>query len=135
MNTDGNEENIPAPCELLKRKQGVPYKLHAEEAYYSIYRFLLSMHAEKRVLKETVEMLAMAYGRWMQAEETISEKGMLAPHPTTNVPYTSPMVQISAAYGKQVQQLWFMVWQAAKDASQDQDEADPMAKLLERSVG
>lgn len=127
---DGEDEGIPQPDSMLCETKGVKYPVDGVSVYYSIFRYLKSCSAEKIVPKELVEMFAATYARWKQAEAEISKKGFLAPHPTTGAEYTSPMVQISAAYMKQAMNSWFSIYSIAKEAEPAEDEDDKMGKLL-----
>lgn len=132
---DGDIDGLPLPDSLLSQKQGGNIPLEAVGVFYSIFRYLKTCGAEKTVPKELVEMFALSYARWKQAETTISEKSFLAPHPTTGVPYTSPLVQISMTYSKQAQQYWFAIYSLTKDVEKAEEDGDMMEMLRRGNVG
>lgn len=57
----------------------------------------------------------MSVSRWIQCEEYISEYGFLAKHPTTENAVASPYVAMSRDYMKQVNQVWFQIYQIVKE--------------------
>ena len=57
----------------------------------------------------------MSEARWAQWEEAISEYGMLAKHPTTKNAIASPYVSMSQQYMKQVNQIWYQIFQIVKE--------------------
>lgn len=132
---DGEIDDLPKPDSLLAQKQGGEIPLDAVDVFYSICRFLKTCGAGKNVPKELVELFAMTYARWKQAETLISEKSFLAPHPTTGVPYTSPLVQISTTYAKQAQQYWFSIYSITKDVEKEDDDGDMMDFLKKGRIG
>ena len=74
----------------------------------------------------------MSVARWIQCEEAISEYGFLAKHPTTGNAMQSPYVAMSQNYMKQVNQVWFQIYQIVKDNAQDYSGANPQDDLMER---
>lgn len=75
----------------------------------------------------------MSVSRWVKCEEAISEFGFLAKHPTTGNAMQSPYVAMSQNYMKQVNQIWFQIYQAVKDnCSTDIGGANPQDDLMER---
>ena len=59
----------------------------------------------------------MSVSRWIQCEEAISEFGFLAKHPTTGNAIASPYVAMSQSFMKQVNQVWFQIFQVVKENS------------------
>ena len=75
----------------------------------------------------------MSVSRWVQCEEAISEFGFLAKHPTTGNAMQSPYVAMSQNYMKQVNQVWFQIYQVVKDnCTTDIGGASPQDDLMER---
>ena len=69
----------------------------------------------------------------VQCEEAISEFGFLAKHPTTGNAMQSPYVAMSQNYMKQVNQVWFQIYQVVKDnCTTDIGGASPQDDLMER---
>ena len=76
---------------------------------------------------------AMSVARWVQCETAISEYGFLAKHPTTGNAIASPYVSMSQTYMKQVNQLWYQIYQVVKEnCSADYSGASPQDDVMER---
>ena len=76
--------------------------------------------AQSPALRETGkpsahQQYAMAVSRWIQCEHAISEYGFLAKHPTTNAAIASPYVTMGQNYMKQVNQIWYQIYQVVKE--------------------
>ena len=75
----------------------------------------------------------MSVARWIQCEQAISEYGFLAKHPTTGVAIASPFVSMAQQYLKQINQLWYQIYQVVKEnCSVDYGGASPNDDLMER---
>ena len=76
---------------------------------------------------------AMSVSRWIQCEHAISEYGFLAKHPTTGQAIASPYVSMSQNYMKQVNNLWYQIFQIVKEnCSADFSGATPQDDVMER---
>ena len=119
--------------DFLKAKQKNGKDLCAEEVYKSTYLWLKKKRCEKLVSTQLLEQYAMSVSRWVQCEEAISEFGFLAKHPTTGNAMQSPYVAMSQNYMKQVNQVWYQIYQVVKDnCSADIGGANPQDDLMER---
>ena len=115
--------DMPPVKDFLKAKQKNGKDMCAEEVYKSTYLWLKKRRCEKLVSIQLLEQYAMSVSRWVQCEEAISEFGFLAKHPTTG----------SQNYMKQVNQIWFQIYQVVKDnCSADIGGANPQDDLMER---
>ena len=124
---------MPPIKDFLKAKQKNGKDMCAEEVYKSTYLWLKKRHCEKLVSAQLLEQYAMSVSRWVQCEEAISEFGFLAKHPTTGNAMQSPYVAMSQNYMKQVNQVWFQIYQVVKDnCSADIGGANPQDDLMER---
>jgi hypothetical protein len=75
----------------------------------------------------------MSVSRWIQCEECISEFGFLAKHPTTGNAIASPYVAMSQQYMKQVNQVWYQIYQIVKEnCSVEWQGATPQDDVMER---
>ena len=75
----------------------------------------------------------MAVARWIQCEMAISEYGFLAKHPTTGAAIASPYVAMSREYMKQINQIWYQIFQLVKEnCSSEFQGASPQDDLMER---
>lgn len=125
--------DMPPIKDFLKAKQKNGKDMCAEEVYKSTYLWLKKRRCEKLVSTQLLEQYAMSVSRWVQCEEAISEFGFLAKHPTTGNAMQSPYVAMSQNYMKQVNQIWFQIYQAVKDnCSTDIGGANPQDDLMER---
>lgn len=124
---------VPPVKEYLKAKQKNGKDMCAEEVYKETYLWLKQKRCEKLVSPQLIEQYAMSVSRWIQCEEAISEFGFLAKHPTTGNAIASPYVQMSQTYMKQVNQVWYQIYQVVKDnCSVDYGGANPQDDLMER---
>ena len=124
---------MPPIKDFLKAKQKNGKDLCAEEVYKSTYLWLKKKRCEKLVSTQLLEQYAMSVSRWVQCEEAISEFGFLAKHPTTGNAMQSPYVAMSQNYMKQVNQVWYQIYQVVKDnCSADIGGANPQDDLMDR---
>jgi len=124
---------VPQIKDFLKAKQKNGKDICAEEVYKTTYVWLKKRNCEKLVSTQLIEQYAMSVSRWVQCEEAISEFGFLAKHPTTGNAMQSPYVAMSQNYMKQVNQVWFQIYQIVKDnCSIDLGGANPQDDLMER---
>ena len=125
--------DVPPVKDFLKAKQKNGKDLCAEEVYKTTYLWLKKRGCEKLVSTQLLDQYAMSVSRWVQCEEAISEFGFLAKHPTTGNAMQSPYVAMSQNYMKQVNQVWFQIYQIVKDnCSGDYSVANPQDDLMER---
>ena len=124
---------VPPVKDYLKAKQKNGKDMCAEDVYKTTYLWLKKRGCEKLVSTQLLEQYAMSVSRWIQCEEAISEFGFLAKHPTTGNAMQSPYVAMSQNYMKQVNQVWFQIYQIVKDnCSADFGGANPQDDLMER---
>ena len=108
-------EDMPPVKEFLKRKQKNGKDMCAEDVYRDTWNWLKARGCEKLVNTQLIEQYAMSVSRWVQCEDCISEYGFLAKHPTTGAAIASPYVSMSQQYMKQVNQLWYQIFQVVKE--------------------
>ena len=104
-------KDMPEPGTYLKARQRNGGSLQAEELYRETWLWLKARGCEKLVSKQLIEQYAMSVSRWIQCEEAISEYGFLSKHPTTGAACASPYVAMSQQYMKQVNQVWYQIFQ------------------------
>ena len=75
---------------------------------------------------------AMSVSRWIQCEEVISEYGFLAKHPTTGSAIASPYVSMSQSYMKQVNQLWYQIFQIVRENCSTEFSGLPIDDAMEK---
>ena len=116
VGTSFNSDFEPAPPkEYLTAEQKGGSKLCSEEIYKETYGWLKAIGCEKIVTKQLVEDYSMAVARRVQCEEILSKFGLLAKHPTTGEPTTSPFVKMSNDYAKQATQMWSQIYAIVKE--------------------
>ena len=103
------------------------------EVYEETWRWLKDRGCERLVNTQRIEQYAMSVSRWIQCEECISEFGFLAKHPTTGNAIASPYVSMSQQYMKQVNQIWYQIFQVVKEnCSQPFSGNTPQDDVMER---
>lgn len=130
---DFDGADMPPVKDYLKSKQKNGKDICAESVYKETYLWLRSKGCEKAVNSQLIEQYAMSVSRWIQCEEAISEFGFLAKHPTTGAAIASPYVQMSQTFMKQVNQVWFQIFQIVKEnCTGDYGGANPQDDLMEK---
>ena len=107
--------DVPPIKEYLKARQKNGKDLCAAEVYEETWKWLKERGCDRLVNSQLVEQYAMSVSRWIQCEECISEYGFLAKHPTTGNAIASPYVSMSQTYMKQVNQIWYQIYQIVKE--------------------
>jgi len=132
--------DVPPVKEYMKAKQKNGQGLYAAEVYQETWKWLQERGCDRLVNSQLIEQYAMSVSRWIQCEECISEFGFLAKHPTTGNAIASPYVSMSQQYMKQVNQVWYQIFQVVKEncsapyaGSTPQD--DVMERLLRARQG
>lgn len=132
--------DMPPIKEFLKKKQKDGKDLCAVEVYKETWKWLKARGCEALINVQLVEQYAMSVARWIQCEDAISEYGFISKHPTTGNAIASPYVSMSQQYMKQVNQIWFQIYQVVKEncsveyqGSSPQD--DVMERLLKKRDG
>lgn len=125
--------DIPEPSAYIKSKQKATGEFDAEKIYQYTYLWLKEKGCERLVSKHMIEQYAMSVSRLIQCEEAISEYGFLSKHPTTGQACASPFVAMAQNYQKQVNTIWYQIFQVVRENCSTEfnaDEADPMEMLL-----
>ncbi len=130
--------DVPLVDDFLRAQQQCQKDLKAEQIYSQTMKWLAEIKCAGIVSKQLVEQYAMSVARWIQTEELISEYGFLAKHPTTGQAIASPYVLMSQNYMKQVNQIWYQIYQIVKEncaAGIAEVSDDPMELLLRQRGG
>lgn len=107
--------DMPAPKDYMTARQKNGNPLGADDIFKETWLWIVERGCDKIVNKQLVEQYAMSVSRWIQCEQAISEYGFLAKHPTTGNACASPYVAMSQQYMKQVNQLWYQIFQVIKE--------------------
>ena len=128
--------DVPPVKDYLKAAQKNGKDLCAEEVYRDTWAWLKARGCELLVNNQLIEQYAqyaMSVSRWIQCEEAISEYGFLTKHPTTGNAIASPYVAMSQTYMKQVNQVWYQIYQIVKEnCSVEYGGRSPQDDLMER---
>lgn len=135
---EGND--TPPVKDYLKARQKNGDDLCASEVFEDTWKWLKDRGCERLVNVQLIEQYAMSVSRWIQCEEAISNFGLLSKHPTTGNPIASPFVTMSQQYMKQVNQIWFQIFQVVKENcssefSGNTPQDDVMERLLRTRKG
>lgn len=107
---------MPPVKDFMKQAQKGGEEFYAEDVYIETWNWLKSRGCEKLVNPQLIEQYAMSVARWISVEVFISETGYLARHPTTGNAIASPYVSMSRDYMKQVNQIWYQIYQVVREA-------------------
>lgn len=132
---EDDELEIPRHNEFLDAFQKDGSKLAASKIYKQTYKWLKTVGCDKLVSQPLVEQYAMAYARYIYFENMTSQKGCLAPHPTTKLPTTAPWVTMGQNYAKQANIAWAQIYQVVRENASESftnNPDDEMELLLRR---
>ena len=124
---------MPAVKSYMKERQKGGEEFDAAEIFEETWLWLKERDCEKLVSTQLIRNYAMSVSRWIQCEHAISEFGFLAKHPTTGQAISSPYVSMSQNYMKQVNNLWYQIFQIVKEnCSAEFMGATPQDDVMER---
>ena len=138
--SDLTGEDMPEIKEYMKERQKNGEEFDAAEIFEETWNWLKERGCEKLVSTQLIRSYAMSVSRWIQCEHAISEYGFLAKHPTTGNAMQSPYVAMSQNYMKQVNNLWYQIFQIVKENcstefSGNTPQDDVMERLLRSRKG
>ena len=108
----------------------------APQIYEDTWKWLYDRGCDKLVKKELIEQYALYMTRWIQCEEGINQYGLLAKHPTTQMPIASPYVSMGLSFLKQANVLWMQIYQIVKENCETPlGGSNPNDDLMERLLG
>lgn len=126
-------QTMPPPRGYLSAAQKNGGKTLAVEIYEDTWTWLNERRCAHLIPAQMLEQYAQSVARWIQCEESITEFGFLAKHPTTGNAIPSPYVSMSQSFMKQANNLWFQIYQAVKENSaEDYRGATPHDDAMER---
>ena len=129
---------MPPVKEYMKEGQRDGKPLGAEDIYTDTWKWLEKVGCAAFVNPLLIEQYSMTVARWIQCEKAISEFGMIGKHPTTGAPMASPYVSMSRDYQKQINQVWYEIYQIVKEncaGDYSEKSEDPMENLLAKRKG
>lgn len=125
-------DKIKPPKKYLTAEQKSGGKLYARQIYKETSEWIRAHGCEGAVPKQLIENYAQVLGRHIQAEEYLSQFGLLAKHPTTSELTISPFIRMSLDYMKQAQQLWYQIYSAVRDNAAGGVAESPQSDMMER---
>lgn len=126
-------ENVPEPSAYLRSKQKAFGSYDPIGIYNKTWTWLRECGCEKLISQQLIEQYAMSVSRLIQCEEAISEYGFLSKHPTTGAACASPFVAMAQNYQKQVNTIWYQIFQVVREnCSKDFSAGNPQDDLMER---
>lgn len=133
MADDLTGNDMPPVKDYMKEKQKDGEELYAEEIYTETWEWLKKFSCEQFVGTQLLNQYAMSVSRWIQCEKAISRFGFLAKHPTTGQAIASPYVSMSQNYMKQVNQIWYQIYDIVKEnSSVNYEGATPQDDVMEK---
>lgn len=109
-------EDMPPPSDWLQdQTKNTQRQSVAGKIYEATWRWIAERKCDHLITKEQIEQYAASVARYIQCEEGISQFGLLAKHPTTNMPIASPYVAMSERFLKRANLLWATIYQIVKD--------------------
>lgn len=108
-------EEMPKPRDYLKDKQYNTKDFLAIDIFEKTCEWLQQRNCLSLIQPQLLEGYAMTTARWIQCEQCISEYGLLAKHPTTGSAAPSPYVSMSQNYLKQVNNIWYQIYQVVRE--------------------
>jgi len=125
--------DIPPPSVWLQDKtKNTQRDSVAGGIYERTWRWITERKCGRLITREQIEQYAASVARYIQCEEGISTFGLLAKHPTTNMPIASPYVAMSEKFLKRANQLWAMIFQIVKENCETPVGANPNEDIMEK---
>lgn len=129
-------EDMPPIAEYLKQVTKNSNQNLTPQIYEDTWKWLYERGCTQFVKKELIEQYALYVTRWIQCEEGINQYGLLAKHPTTQMPIASPYVSMGLSFLKQANILWLQIYQIVKDNCETPlGGSTPNDDLMERLLG
>lgn len=136
LKLDGQQElpgeDMPPIAEYLTQVTKNSNQNLAPQIYESTWKWLHERGCDLFVKKELIEQYALYITRWIQCEEGINQYGLLAKHPTTQMPIASPYVSMGLNFLKQANILWMQIFQIVKENCSVPLDSNPNDDLMEQ---
>lgn len=125
-------EDMPLPSDWLKSETKNTQRNIAPEIFEVTYRWVKERKCDHLIRKEQIEQYALSIARYVQCEDGINQFGLLAKHPTTNMPIGSPYVAMSITYLKQANMVWAQIFQTVKENCEVPFNNNPNDDIMEQ---
>lgn len=108
----------------------------AQQVYENTWKWLKDRGCDQYVNKDLIEQYALYMQRTIQCQEGINQYGLLAKHPTTQMPIASPYFNMALQSSKQANLYWMQIYQIVKDNCETPiGNSNPNDDLMERLLG
>ncbi|NLA85962.1 MAG: P27 family phage terminase small subunit [Clostridiales bacterium] len=129
-------EDMPRVSEYITQVTKNSQQNLAPQIYENTWQWLNERGCAQLVKKELLEQYALYVTRWIQCEEGINQYGLLAKHPTTQMPIASPYVSMGLNFLKQANVLWLQIYQIVKENCETPiGDSNPNDDIMERLLG
>ena len=106
---------MPPVKEYMKSAQRNGEKFLAEDIYKEVWVWLRKLGCDTLVSPQMIERYSLAYARFIQCQEAISQYGFLSKNLKTNTPMQSPYVAMATTFEKQATLAWNLIFQVVKE--------------------
>lgn len=124
-------EDMPPPSEWLTAATKNTARNVAPMIYEQTWRWLAERKCDQLITREQIEQYALNIARWVQCEDGINQFGLLAKHPTTNMPISSPYVSMGSTFLKQANAIWAQIFQVVKENCETPVGKNPNEDIME----
>ena len=124
--------DMPPVSEYLKQKTKNTTTNIAPQIYKETWKWLSERKSAHLIKKELLEQYSLNIARWVQCEEGINQFGLLAKHPTTNMPIASPYVSMGINFLKQANVIWAQIFQIVKENCSEPVSNNPNDDIMEK---
>ena len=129
-------EDMPPISEWLTQTTKNSQQNVAKQVFENTWNWLKERGCEKIVNKDLIEQYALYMQRAIQCQEGINQYGLLAKHPTTQMPIASPYVNMAISFSKQANVFWMQIFQIVKDNCESPiGLTNPNDDLMEKLLG
>lgn len=126
-------ESMPPPAEWLQEETKNTQRANiAKVIYERTWKWVKAHRCDHLITIEQIEQYAASIARYVQCEEGINAFGLLAKHPTTNMPIASPYVGMSEKFLKRANTLWATIYQIVRDNCEVRVGANPVEDIMEK---
>ena len=129
-------EDMPLVSEWLTQTTKNSQQNIAQQVYENTWKWLKERGCDQYVNKDLIEQYALYMQRTIQCQEGINQYGLLAKHPTTQMPIASPYFNMALQSSKQANLYWMQIYQIVKDNCETPiGNSNPNDDLMERLLG
>ena len=129
-------EDMPPISEYLTQITKNSQQNIAKQIYENTWKWLKDRGCEQYVNKDLIEQYALYMQRTIQCQEGINQYGLLAKHPTTQMPIASPYVNMALSFSKQANLFWLQIYQIVKENCETPiGGSNPNDDLMEKLLG